>query len=454
MRSSSLCWQGSLARRDELRRIVAAPYFAAAGYRRLQCVSRYCSVEKSSVVLTSLCLRYLLLLRAFAMSCQVLALVVAHFLFDIPLPWVPIVAVVLTMAALTVRSWRMVSSGRAISEIVVLRQLFLDIAALAILLYYTGGSWNPFVSLFLLPITVAAATLRAAYTWLLVLISAACYTLLMFFHQNTLHWGHGDAHFALHLWGMWLGFLLSAGIVAYFVARIGATLRAHDRELASARQVMALGAMAAGAAHELGTPLATMAVVTREMELEGNASALTENLSVLRAQLDRCKQIVGRIASHAGQSKAESGAAATVEHYLADVLTEWQSLRPEAQVSTSLSGTQPPPRIVADRTLTQALMNVLNNAADASAANIEIDAHWNDSELRLRVGDRGTGLPGDFAEQLGEAFVSSKTNGMGLGLYLARTTLSRFGGELRLSNRPDGTGAQANIRLPLAGLLA
>ncbi|MFO1436660.1 MAG: histidine kinase dimerization/phospho-acceptor domain-containing protein, partial [Gammaproteobacteria bacterium] len=295
-------------------------------------------LEKFAVVLTSLCLRYLLLLRAFAMGCQVLALIVAHFLVDIPMPWKPILAVMLVMAVLTGHSWRMVSSGQAISEIVVLRQLFLDIAALAILLYYTGGSWNPFVSLFLLPITVAAATLRAAYTWMLVLCAAACYTLLMFFHENTLHWGHGDAHFALHLWGMWLGFLLSAGIVAYFVARIGATLRAHDRELASARQVMALGAMAAGAAHELGTPLATMAVVTREMELESHDTpALSDNLAVLRAQLDRCKQILGRIASHAGQSKAESGAATSIERYLGDVLSEWQSLRSEARVSTSLS---------------------------------------------------------------------------------------------------------------------
>jgi two-component system sensor histidine kinase RegB len=359
------------------------------------------------------------------------------------------------LAAITARSWRGVANREPVSETVVLRQLCVDIVALAILLYYTGGSWNPFVSLFLLPITVAAATLRPAYTWWLVACAAGCYTLLMFFHRHTLHWVHGDDHFALHVWGMWAGFLLSAGIVAVFVTRIGAALRLHDRELAGSRQLMALGSLAAGTAHELGTPLATMAVVTRELERDHHdEQALLDSLAILRTQVDRCKQILGRMAQHTGDVRAEAGARVTVDRYLDAVICEWRALRPEVHPTVHLSGEQPAPGIVADRTVTQALLNVLNNAADVSPEKLEVHGNWSSSELTLEVCDHGDGVPDHMAGQLGKAFVSSKPEGMGLGLYLARTTLSRLGGRVDLHSRGDGNGTVAEIVLPLKSLLA
>lgn len=407
------------------------------------------------MVLTSLCLRYLLMLRALAMGCQVIALVAAYAIARVPVPWMPITVVMIVLGVITWRSWQQVSGGQAVSEAVVVGQLCVDIVALAILLYFTGGSWNPFVSLFLLPVTVAAATLRPAYTWFIVICAAACYTLLMFHHEQTLHWGHGDAHFALHLWGMWLGFLLSAGIVAFFVARIGATLREHDRELATARQMSALGAMAAGAAHELGTPLATMAVVAREIELQlADRPELVDELGLLRGQLDRCKGILGRMATQAGQAPAAAGAPAQLDQYLAGVIAEWQSQRPEARLSLTLDGARPAPRIVVDSTLTQALINILNNAADASPHDVAVRAHWDESEMTMQIRDSGPGIAGAVRDGLGKAFVTSKPQGMGLGLFLARTTLGRLGGEVRLDDRRDGTGAQAEIRLPLTELLA
>jgi two-component system sensor histidine kinase RegB len=401
------------------------------------------------VILTSLCLRYLLLLRAIAMGGQVLALIAVHLLTGTSIPWLPIAIVMGVLAVITVRSWRGMRAGQHITEAVVMRQLCVDIAALAILLYFTGGSWNPFVSLFLLPITVAAATLRPAYTWLLAAVAAGCY------HRQTLHWVHGEDHFALHLWGMWVGFLLSAGIVAFFVARIGATLRAHDRELAGARQMMALGTLAAGAAHELGTPLATMAVVTKELQHDlRDEKALREGLTLLRSQVDRCKEILGRMAAQAGELRAEGGTRTTVDRYLDAVIGEWRALRPEVQATVKVEGPQPAPAILADRTITQALINVLNNAADASPANVEVAGRWDAAELRLEVRDRGSGVPPGLSGEIGKAFVTTKAEGMGLGLYIARTTLGRLGGHVDLRNRNDGRGAVATIDLPLAALSA
>lgn len=402
-----------------------------------------------------LCLRYLLLLRAVAMGGQVATLIAAHLTLAVELPVVAIAAVIVPLAAYTGLSWRRMARGHAVTEHSILLQLLIDIAALAVLLYFTGGSWNPFVSLFLLPITVAAATLRPAYTWLLVSLAACCYTVLMFFHVGTLHWVHGEDHFSLHVWGMWLGFLLSAGIVAYFVARIGATLRAHDRALAEARRIVAVGSLAAGAAHELGTPLATMAVIARELEHEhGEDAALVEGLRVLRGQIDRCKTILSRMNAQAGQAQADAGGRIELDRYLAELIEEWRALRPEAQVHVRLAGLRPAPPVIADRTLSQALMNVFNNAADASPQSVDIEGVWDAAELRVSVRDHGAGVPAAVRGHLGEAFVTTKPSGMGLGLYLARNTLARLGGRFSLSECADHQGSTAEITLPLKPLLA
>jgi two-component system sensor histidine kinase RegB len=414
------------------------------------------SNKTAPVVLTSLCLRYLLLLRTIAMGGQLAALTAAHLLLGADLPLGPMAAIIVPLALYTAVSWRQVNGGAAVTEQTILVQLLADTAALAILLYFTGGSWNPFVSLFLLPITVAAATLRPAYTWLLVLLAAACYTVLMFFHVNTLHWGHGGSPFSLHVWGMWLGFLLAAGVVAYFVAGIGATLRAHDRALAEARQLIALGTLAAGTAHELGTPLATVAVLAKELEhSHGDDATLIGDLRVLRGEIDRCKEILSRMADQTGQVRADAGHRVELDRYLNDLIEEWRALRPEARANLRLTGHKPAPSIIADRTLSQTLLNIFNNAADASPLNVDIEGVWDEQELRVLVRDRGPGVPEHIRGHLGEAFVTTKKTGMGLGLYLARSTLNRLGGQFTLNDSDGGRkGTTAEVRLPLKPLLA
>ncbi len=407
------------------------------------------------MVLTSLCLRYLLLLRAIAMGGQVIVLIAAHSLLGTPVPWLPITLVMGLLAVVSVHSWRRIASRTPVSESTVMRQLCVDVGALAALLYFTGGSWNPFVSLFLLPITVAAATVRPAYTWLLVAGAALCYTALMFFHVDNVHWAHEYTRFSLHLWGMWLGFLLSAAIVAYFVTRIGATLRANDRELAQARELIALGSLAAGTAHELGTPLATIAVLAKEMEQEHrHDSTLGDSLRVLRAEIARCKEILARMATRAGAAHAEAGTRTRVDAYLQAVINEWLALRPDTTATVRLTGVHPPPSIVADRTLSQAIINILNNAADASPERIDVEGTWRATALKIEIRDEGDGLSAAVQGRLGEVPVSTKAGGLGLGFYLARNTLERLGGSVEMRNGASGRGAVAAIELPLTGLLA
>ena len=260
---------------------------------------------------------------------------------------------------------------------------------------------------------------------------------------------------------MWFGFVLSAILISYFAVKMSATLRERDRALAQAREnalrderLVALGTLAAGAAHELGTPLATMAVLAKDLESECAATAgVAEPFQVLRGQIARCKDILSQLAVSSGQTRAEAGRDLALDHYLAEIVEQWHNARPAVDIRREWRGTQPPPRIIADQTLTQAITNILNNAADASEREVEVVGHWNAAELRLEICDRGEGLSAAAASHAGEPFFTTKPpgQGLGLGLFLAQSAIRRLGGSVELFNRREG-GACARIVLPLLGL--
>ena len=350
--------------------------------------------------------------------------------------------------------------------------LVLDVFALAALLYFAGGSSNPFVSLFLLPLVIVAATLPKRYVWAMAAVTLGFYTLLMVINvpltQEMTGHSHGGAHaghaaatsdFSLHVLGMWFSFLLAVGLILFFVVSMAEALRQRDQKLAEAREknlrdehMVSLGTLAAGAAHELGTPLATMAVLTKEMEQEYAEQAdLVEKIEILRSQVDRCKATLGQISASAGQMKAESGHSEDVKCCLNHCISRWQELHPATSIAISLKGIEPAPTIVVDETLNQAVINVLNNAADASPERIELTALWSGAELNLEIRDFGEGLSPSALEALGKPFFTTKKDGHGLGFYLASEVVRRLGGEMNISNHAEG-GALVNIRLPLQKL--
>ncbi|NWF36466.1 HAMP domain-containing histidine kinase [Mariprofundus sp. KV] len=350
--------------------------------------------------------------------------------------------------------------------------LVVDVLALAGLLYFAGGSSNPFVSLFLLPLVIVAATLPKRYVWGMAAVTLGCYSLLMLInvpltqemtgHNHGAHAGHGASpagDFSLHVLGMWFSFLLAVGLILFFVVSMAEALRQRDQKLAEAREknlrdehMVSLGTLAAGAAHELGTPLATMAVLTKEMEKEYRQQPeLLENIIILRSQVDRCKATLGQISASAGQMKAESGHSEDVKSCLNHCIARWQELHPATSIAISLKGIEPAPTIVVDETLNQAVINVLNNAADASPDSIELNAAWSAVELNLDIRDFGEGLSPAALEALGKPFFTTKKDGHGLGFYLASEVVRRIGGEMSISNHAEG-GALVNIRLPLQKL--
>jgi len=329
-----------------------------------------------------------------------------------------------------------------------------------VFLYFTGGATNPFAPLFLLPVVIAAATLPLLQTWVIAAIAVACYSSLMFFHFPLSLHGGSLGNFTLHIWGMWIGFLLAAVLVAYFVWHIGASLQEHVEALSLARedalrtrQVLALGTLAAGTAHELGTPLSTMAVLARELEMAcGDRPDSVRDLKLLREQIDRCKRILARMSHDAGQLQADAGELLAVDRYLDEVVSEWKLVHPQRSLCMRSSGPIPAPDIVVDRTLTQAITNVLDNAAKVTTEPIEMNAYWDAEELCIEVRDQGPGLAPEVVSRVGQPFNSGRPDdGLGLGLFLARTTLDRLGGRIRFRN-PGGGGSLIVITLPLGPL--
>ena len=254
-------------------------------------------------------LRRLFWLRNVMIAGLGLAAWAAIGIYDLELPLAPIASAMGLLVALNAISWWRLRQPRKAVDMELLAQLLLDMVALTGLFYFTGGYTNPFLWMYLLPLTVAAVALPWRNTWLIAGLAVACYTGLMFWYQplpvmqmdmsgmspaemRAMHHGGG---FSIHLLGMWAGFVVSALVIAFFVERIGRNLREYDQLIAEAREKMlenermlALGTLATAAAHELGTPLATMAVVAGEMVEDcADQPQLAQSLSLLRSQIDR-----------------------------------------------------------------------------------------------------------------------------------------------------------------------
>lgn len=340
--------------------------------------------------------------------------------------------------------WR-VKSAKQIPEYEFFLQLLTDITALFGLLYFTGGATNPFASLFILQVIIAAITLKSTYSWIAAGITIAFYTALMFWSVEVPSFAHhnmeGGEMFNLHIEGMWLSFVILAVIVSWFIVRMNATIRRQNALLADAEKMAAIGTLAASAAHELGTPLTTLSVLSEDMG---------ERMPLFKEQLARCKQIIYRITETAGIGRAQGGAPISLDSFLLAIAERWKADRTETKLLTEIQ-TGNAPRIIGEYALEQAIRNLLDNAADASPENISMNASWTREEITIRINDNGEGLHPQIIDSIGEAGVTTKQNGLGLGVFLARNVVARLEGKFELQQQNSG-GVSASIKLPMRRL--
>ncbi|WP_250464747.1 ATP-binding protein [Microbulbifer litoralis] len=332
--------------------------------------------------------------------------------------------------------------------------LLMDWLWLPPLLAVSGGAANPFVTYLLVPLSIAAATLPRNYSWLMAGLSIAIYTGLILFFPGTSHGGHpGNRDFYHHLLGMWATFAFSALLIAGFVNSMAASLHQRDRHLHQLRQeqarreqILSLATLAAGTAHELATPLQTMGLLVEELQARGGLSPEgDEDLALLQRQVGQCKQALEQLKVRARDPEGHSGAQPVVA-FLDRSLERWQLLRPGARFSLRKQG---PPQMAAPlpHTLEQALINLLNNALDASGAAgagsqpVQVIADWDAERLQIQIIDSGPGL---------ESGTADGKRGFGIGLILSEAALSQQGGTLTFESRgPEARGTIASIRIPL-----
>jgi two-component system sensor histidine kinase RegB len=393
------------------------------------------------------------LIRGVALLGQVLALTYFTWAQPIGLPVTAIAFVLSVYASLTAAIW--VRSRRAvpIGDTEFFIHLLADIAFFSILLFFSGGASNPFVSYLLIPISIAAITLSRGYSIAIAVIALLCYSLLLKYYVAiaALAPGHHQATGnSLHILGMWANFAISAAIIIYFISRMAATLKQQEQEIAMRRdaqlrdeQLLAVGTLAAGTAHELGTPLNTMKLIVDEMLLDTGNQA---DVVLLNQQIEQCKTTLKQLLTTAEESQSTKLEARPVQDYFDNVLARWQLMRPLLQTRIQFTDS-PAVNAVFHPTIAQSILNLLNNAADASER-VDIDLGWNTEMATISIRDFGAGLDTDKMEMLGQPFVTDKADGLGLGLFLSQATLTRFGGTVSLQNAPEG-GTLTQISLPL-----
>lgn len=408
-------------------------------------------------------LRRLVFLRYIVIGVLLCAIAIGEYLLKMDTPLTPLIGCVLMMMVFNFAAHRRLRQPWPITHFELLANLVLDIALLSAILFFSGGSTNPLVSLLLLPLIVAAAVLPQSWTWAVAGLCIAAYTVLAFFNDPLVHHRHHHDgsmvdSFDLHLSGMWLTFMLSSVLVALFLSRMAHALKEQEKALAQAREeamrnerIVALGTLAAGAAHELGTPLGNMLLLADELDRRyPNDSDAKEDIADLKGQILCCKAILGEMIASAGSNRAEGGHLQPADQFLSDTLKKWALIRPATQLRYTWSGSHPAPPMVTEQTLSQALINLLNNAADASPEAIEVDGRCQNGKLLIEIRDRGAGLTPEVLNRAGEAFYTTKApgGGLGIGLFLANATIERARGKVRLINRPGG-GAVTSVVLPL-----
>ena len=403
----------------------------------------------------------LVYLRWLAVAGQLGTIGLTQYLLRISLPLTAMLGVLAGLVALNGVSLLLLRAKWRVTNAALFIALLLDVAALSAQLYLSGGATNPFVSLFLLQVVLASVLLDRWSTWVVVAATSAAFAILTTVYRPIAEAPGTTPLFALHIQGMWVCFALVAVLLVWFVRRINGNLSARDRHLAELRRqaveedhVVRIGLLASGAAHELGTPLASLSVILGDwhrMPRIRQVAGLIEEVEEMQAEVQRCKAIVTGILMASGEARGEAAAATSVHQFFDRVVADWREARGYVQARYRRR-VEPDVVIASDTVLQQVIFNILDNAAEASPGGMQIDLTRDQDMLVLTVADEGPGFTPDVLRDLGQPYNSTKPRtGAGLGLFLVNNVVRKLGGRFEVENRREG-GALVTVIIPIDAL--
>lgn len=405
-------------------------------------------------------------LRWLAIAGQTAAVLVVHFGFGFPLPLEACLLTIAASAALNVASRLVLSRSHRLEDAPATILLAFDVLQLATLLYLTGGVENPFSVLMFAPVVISAVSLPRVSTVLLFAILMALMLALAFWHLP-LPWGGAPSPSLPPLYraGLWIAVALGAAFVCIYAGRVAEEARLLSDALAATELVLAreqhlsqLDGLAAAAAHELGTPLATIALVAKELRRNAPAPPAVDDLDLLAQQTQRCRDILGTLRS------LDDHYGGVMQQMQLGVLLEEVS-EPhrhfDIEVRATLSGEGPQPVTRRSPGVLYGLGNLVENAVDFARTSVQVTGVWTDQAVVVTIVDDGPGFAPEVKRRLGEPYVSTRADvrkaknepgsGLGLGLFIAKTLLERSGAHVSVDNRAEPeTGASIRIVWPRA----
>lgn len=405
-------------------------------------------------------------LRWLAVVGQLVALLTVRYGLGFPLPMGLCFIAVASSAALNVGLRLTFERNHRLAEWPATALLTFDLLQLASLLYLTGGLDNPFVVLALAPVVIGAVSLPRGQAAYLVALMVGL-TLLLAFHHLPMPWIEGAALSLPPVYraGIWIALGLAGIFVALYAGRVAQEARLLSDALAATELVLAreqhlsqLDGLAAAAAHELGTPLATIALVTKEWTKNPVTPPAPDDLELLSQQVRRCREILGKLTS------LGSDPGSVLTHMTLGVLLE-EVVQPhrnfDVDVRVVMDGSAPEPVCSRSPGVLYGLGNIVENAVDFARSTVEARANWDAAAVSVTITDDGPGFAPEILSSLGEPYVTTRaadrrakideTTGLGLGLFIAKTLLERSGADVLISNRAGPqTGAVVQIRWPRA----
>ena len=396
-------------------------------------------------------------MRTLALAAQVVLLAVVGLLLHVSLPW-PVLTVILgALVLLNVITFIRLRQGHSVGSFEVAAQLFADLAAFSFVLYFTGGVTNPFVSLYLPLLGLAAALLPWAQVAVLALFSVVAYTVLMG-NYIPLVLANPDDGVHFHLVGMWLNFLVSVLILVGFVARLSSSIRNRDQALGRAQQrlasesrLAALGNQAASIAHQLGTPVSTIATIVSDWKNDPAMHAQAREMNILSAQVQSITDTLGQLRDQIEVNPRHNADAQMIKpsEWLQATLGIWRTRNPQHEVRlmpsiASIAGEFK----VRKELLELGLITLLDNAAQSQqrasvSEPLQVGMQCDEVSMTLFVNDAGQGIDTDLLPKIGQQLFQA--NGQGMGLFLLANLLEREGGKLGLRNLNPGVCASLSL---------